>query len=103
MASGELSCQLRWPAQICAWAYSPQKAKKSLKAPFRHKTMLADEAAPHFPRAKTPYSASFSVPEGAGCWSRRSTLVGLAAPNSQKLSTAQQSYPQKIYENSSFP
>jgi hypothetical protein len=28
------------------------------------------------------------VPEGAGCWSRRSTLVGLAAPNPK-------SYPQR--------
>jgi hypothetical protein len=80
-----------------------QNAKKSLKAPFCHKTMWVFEAAQHFPPAKTPYSASFPVPEGAGCWSRRSTLVGLAAPNLQKLSTAQRSYPQKIYENSAFP
>ena len=65
--------------------------------------MWAGEAAPHSPRAKTPYSASFPVPEGAGCWPWRSTLVGLAAPNPQKLSTAQRSYPQKIYENIAFP
>jgi hypothetical protein len=43
------------------------------------------------------------VPEGAGCWSRRSTLEGLAAPNPKKLSKAQWSYPQKIYENIAFP
>lgn len=81
----------------------PQNAKKSLKAPFCHKTMWACGTAPHFPRFKTPYSASFSVSEGAGCWPWRSTLAGLAAPNPQKLSTAQQSYPQKIYENIAFP
>ena len=102
MPFDELSCQLRLPALICALAYSPQKAKKSIKAPCCHKTMWAWKSAPHFPRAKTPYSASFPVPEGAGCWSRRSTLVGLAAPKSHKLSTAQRSYPQKIYENSAI-
>jgi hypothetical protein len=82
---------------------APQNAKKSLKAPCCHKTMWAWKSAQHFPHAKTPYSASFSVPEGAGCWSRRSTLVGLAALNPKKLSTAQRSYPQKIYENIAFP
>jgi hypothetical protein len=80
----------------------PQNAKKSLKAPLCHKTMWAWKLAQHFPRAKTPYSASFPVPEGAGCWPWRSTLVGLAAPNPQKLSTAPWSYPQKIYENIAF-
>jgi hypothetical protein len=64
--------------------------------------MWACVAAPHFPRVKTPYNASFPLPEGAGCWSRRSTLVGLSAPNPQKLSTAQRSYSQKIYENITF-
>ncbi|MEI6835156.1 MAG: hypothetical protein WCL28_14320, partial [bacterium] len=59
--SGALSSRLRLGLQ-------PQNAKKSLKAPCCHKTMRADEAAPHFPPAKTPYSASFPVPEGAGCW-----------------------------------
>jgi hypothetical protein len=94
--SGALSSRLRLGLQ-------PQNAKKSLKAPFCHKTMWACGTAPRLPRAKTPYNASFPVLEGAGCWSRRSTLVGLAAPNPQKLSTAQRSYPQKIYENIAFP
>jgi hypothetical protein len=80
-----------------------QKAKRSIKAPCCHKTMLACVAATHFPRAKTPYSASFPVPEGAECWPWRSTLVGLAAPKLEKLSTEQRSYPQKIYENLAFP
>jgi hypothetical protein len=81
---------------------APQNAKKSIKAPFCHKTMWAFEAAPHFPPAKTPYNASFTVPEGAGCWSRRSTLVVLAAPIPQKLSTAQRSYPQKSMKTMLF-
>jgi hypothetical protein len=82
---------------------APQKAKKSLKAPFCHKTMWACEAALRLSRVKTLYSAPFPVPEGACCWPNRSALVGLTAPNPQKLSTAQRSYPQKIYENNAFP
>jgi hypothetical protein len=91
------------PVATMAASPAPQNAKKSIKAPLCHKTMWADEAALHFPRTKTPYSASFPVPEGAGCWPWRSTLVGLATHNPQKLSTAQRSYPQKIYENLAFP
>jgi hypothetical protein len=94
--SDALSSRLRLDLQ-------PPKSKKEPQSSLLSQNNVGLEMAQHFPRAKTPYSASFPVPEGAGCWSRRSTLVGLAAPNPQKLSTAQRSYPQKIYENSAFP
>ena len=96
MPSVELSSQLRL-------GFQTQKAKKSIKAHYCHKTMWAWKSAQRLSRIKTPYSPSFPVPEGAGCWPRWSTLVGLAAPNPQKLPIAQRSYPQKIYENCAFP
>jgi hypothetical protein len=49
-----------------------------------------------------PLGASFPVPEGFWYWTNRSALIVLAAPNPQKLSTAQLSYTQKIYENVAF-